>query len=133
MLTAGWGMQRQQFGEQKHWMIVTLAAMSGESAHPAAVLVFLIILPMVVTPRGVLRCSSSMQGSLPGGCDAVDKIPLPALLKHWKTLVAHINTTVEPTFPGYSFYWWAGCANFTHHQDTNRLIVPAKTGAGGDS
>ena len=27
MLMAGWGMQRQQFGEQKHWMIVTLAAM----------------------------------------------------------------------------------------------------------
>ncbi len=28
MLMAGWGMQRQQFGEQKHWMIVT-AAMLG--------------------------------------------------------------------------------------------------------
>jgi hypothetical protein len=22
MLMAGWGMQRQRFGEQKHWMIV---------------------------------------------------------------------------------------------------------------
>ena len=57
MLMAGWGMQRQQFGEQKHWMIVTLAAMLGKSAHPAAVLVFLTILPMVVTPRAALRCS----------------------------------------------------------------------------
>ncbi|MCY9469726.1 hypothetical protein MWG46_22370 [Escherichia coli] len=37
---------------------------------------------------------SSMQGSLPGGTDAVDKILSPALLKHWKTLVAHINITV---------------------------------------
>ncbi|WP_348260521.1 hypothetical protein, partial [Salmonella enterica] len=26
MLIAGWGMQRQQCGEQKDWMIVTLAA-----------------------------------------------------------------------------------------------------------
>ncbi|MBD4502044.1 molybdopterin-dependent oxidoreductase, partial [Xanthomonas citri pv. citri] len=25
MLMSGWGMQRQQFGEQKHWMLVTLA------------------------------------------------------------------------------------------------------------
>ena len=26
MLMAGWGIQRQQYGEQKHWMLVTLAA-----------------------------------------------------------------------------------------------------------
>ncbi|XNM66341.1 molybdopterin-dependent oxidoreductase [Escherichia coli] len=30
MLMSGWGMQRQQFGEQKHWMLVTLAAMLGQ-------------------------------------------------------------------------------------------------------
>lgn len=29
MLMAGWGMQRQQYGEQRHWMLVTLAAMLG--------------------------------------------------------------------------------------------------------
>lgn len=34
MLMAGWGMQRQQFGEQKHWMIVTLAAMLGQPGTP---------------------------------------------------------------------------------------------------
>ncbi|TOI03649.1 molybdopterin-dependent oxidoreductase, partial [Vibrio parahaemolyticus] len=27
MLMAGWGMQRQQYGEQRHWMLVTLATM----------------------------------------------------------------------------------------------------------
>jgi biotin/methionine sulfoxide reductase len=32
MLMSGWGMQRQQFGEQKHWMLVTLAAMLGRLA-----------------------------------------------------------------------------------------------------
>ncbi len=25
-------------------------------------------------------------------------------------------------FPDIRFIWWAGGANFTHHQDTNRLI-----------
>ncbi len=34
MLMAGWGMQRQQFGEQKHWMLVTLAAMLGQIGTP---------------------------------------------------------------------------------------------------
>lgn len=34
MLMAGWGMQRQQYGEQKHWMLVTLAAMLGQIGTP---------------------------------------------------------------------------------------------------
>lgn len=94
MLMAGWGMQRQQFGEQKHWMIVTLAAMLGQIGTPAAVLVFLTILPMVVTPRGVLRCSLPCRAACRVAAMRWIKSLLPALLKHWKTLVAHINTTV---------------------------------------
>ncbi len=31
---AGWGIQRQQYGEQKHWMLVTLAAMLGQIGTP---------------------------------------------------------------------------------------------------
>ncbi|WP_177342183.1 molybdopterin-dependent oxidoreductase, partial [Klebsiella variicola] len=34
MLMAGWGMQRQQYGEQRHWMVVTLAAMLGQIGLP---------------------------------------------------------------------------------------------------
>ncbi|WP_144395768.1 molybdopterin-dependent oxidoreductase, partial [Pseudomonas sp. Kh7] len=34
MLMAGWGIQRQQFGEQRHWMIATLAAMLGQIGLP---------------------------------------------------------------------------------------------------
>lgn len=30
MLIFGWGMQRQQYSEQRHWMIATLAAMLGQ-------------------------------------------------------------------------------------------------------
>ncbi len=63
-----------------------------------------------------------MQGSLPGGTDAVDKIPVAALLKHWKTLVAHINITVWTTFPGYSFYLVGGWCQLYSSSDTNRLI-----------
>ena len=29
---------------------------------------------------------------------------------------------MERSFPDIRFVWWAGGANFTHHQDTNRLI-----------
>lgn len=55
MLMAGWGMQRQQFGEQKHWMIVTLAAMLGQIGT-AAGLVFLIILLTAETRRAAPPC-----------------------------------------------------------------------------
>ncbi len=34
MLMAGWGMQRQQYGEQRHWMLVTLATMLGQVGLP---------------------------------------------------------------------------------------------------
>ncbi|MDN3684549.1 molybdopterin-dependent oxidoreductase [Vibrio sinaloensis] len=34
MLMAGWGIQRQQYGEQRHWMLVTLAAMLGQIGLP---------------------------------------------------------------------------------------------------
>ncbi len=49
MLMAGWGMQRQQFGEQNTGCSSRWRQCWGKSAHPAAVLVFLTILPMVVT------------------------------------------------------------------------------------
>lgn len=51
MLMAGWGIQRQQYGEQKHWMLVTLAAMLGELVPKAVVSDSLITIPTVVTQR----------------------------------------------------------------------------------
>lgn len=94
MLMAGWGMQRQQFGEQKHWMIVTLAAMLGQIGTPGGGFGLSYHLPMVVTPRGVLRCSLPCRAACRVAAMRWIKSLLPALLKHWKTLVAHINTTV---------------------------------------
>ncbi len=34
MITGAWGVQRQEFGEQPHWMIVVLAAMLGQIGTP---------------------------------------------------------------------------------------------------
>ncbi len=34
MIMAGWGIQRAQYGEQTHWMIVTLASMLGQIGLP---------------------------------------------------------------------------------------------------
>jgi anaerobic selenocysteine-containing dehydrogenase len=57
-----------------------------------------------------------------GGVDAVEKIPWRALLKRWKTRAFYQHNGMDRHFPDIRFIWWAGGANFTHHQDTNRLI-----------
>lgn len=65
MLMAGWGMQRQQYGEQKHWMLVTLAAMLGQIGTPVAGLVFPIILPTAATRPAARRCWARCRGAWP--------------------------------------------------------------------
>lgn len=57
MLMAGWGMQRQQFGEQKHWMIVTLAAMLGQIGTPGGGFGLSYHFANGGNPRAALRCS----------------------------------------------------------------------------
>ncbi|MQK40618.1 trimethylamine-N-oxide reductase TorA, partial [Escherichia coli] len=67
MLMAGWGMQRQQFGEQKHWMIVTLAAMLGQIGTPGGGFGLSYHFANGGNPTRRSAVLSSMQGSLPGG------------------------------------------------------------------
>ncbi len=103
-------------------MIVTLAAMLGQIGTPAAVLVFLIILPMVVTHAAF--CGALFHaGQLAGGTDAVDKIPVARIVEALENHGgAYQHNGMNRHFPDIRFIWWAGGANFTHHQDTNRLI-----------
>ena len=64
-----------------------------------------------------------MQGSLPGGTDAVDKIPVARIVEALENPGgAYQHNGMDRHFPDIRFIWWAGGANFTHHQDTNRLI-----------
>lgn len=67
--------------------------------------------------------NTTMQGSLPGGTDAVDKIPVARIVEALENPGgAYQHNGMNRHFPDIRFIWWAGGANFTHHQDTNRLI-----------
>ncbi|EGD8421985.1 trimethylamine-N-oxide reductase TorA, partial [Shigella boydii] len=123
MLMAGWGMQRQQLGEQKHWMIVTLAAMLGQIGTPGGGFGLSYHFANGGNPTRCSAVLSSMQGSLPGGSDAVDKIPVARIVEALENPgCAYQHNGMNRLFPDIRFIWWAGGANFTHHQDTNRLI-----------
>ncbi|EMO0474004.1 molybdopterin guanine dinucleotide-containing S/N-oxide reductase [Pluralibacter gergoviae] len=123
MLMAGWGMQRQQFGEQKHWMLVTLAAMLGQVGTPGGGFGLSYHFANGGNPTRRAAVLGSMQGSVAGGTDAVDKIPVARIVEALENPGApYQHNGMDRHFPHIRFIWWAGGANFTHHQDTNRLI-----------
>ena len=123
MLMAGWGMQRQQYGEQKHWMLVTLAAMLGQIGTPGGGFGLSYHFANGGNPTRRAAVLASMQGTVPGGVDAVDKIPVARIVEALENPGApYQHNGMNRHFPDIRFVWWAGGANFTHHQDTNRLI-----------
>ncbi|MDA8491946.1 molybdopterin guanine dinucleotide-containing S/N-oxide reductase [Kluyvera georgiana] len=123
MLMSGWGMQRQQYGEQKHWMLVTLAAMLGQIGTPGGGFGLSYHFANGGNPTRRAAVLASMQGTVPGGVDAVDKIPVARIVEALENPGApYQHSGMDRHFPDIRFVWWAGGANFTHHQDTNRLI-----------
>ncbi|MGX5027828.1 molybdopterin guanine dinucleotide-containing S/N-oxide reductase [Enterobacter asburiae] len=123
MLMSGWGMQRQQFGEQKHWMLVTLAAMLGQIGTPGGGFGLSYHFANGGNPTRKAAVLASLQGSVQGGVDAVDKIPVARLVEALENPGGfYQHNGLDRHFPDIKFVWWAGGSNFTHHQDTNRLI-----------
>ncbi|AHJ76112.1 trimethylamine N-oxide reductase I catalytic subunit [Kosakonia sacchari SP1] len=123
ILMSGWGMQRQQFGEQKHWMLVTLAAMLGQIGTPGGGFGLSYHFANGGNPTRRAAVLASMQGTVKDGVDAVDKIPVARIVEALENPGApYQHNGMDRHFPDIRFVWWAGGANFTHHQDTNRLI-----------
>ncbi|PLX62349.1 MAG: trimethylamine-N-oxide reductase TorA, partial [Vibrio alginolyticus] len=132
MLMAGWGMQRQQYGEQRHWMLVTLATMLGQIGLPGGGFGFSYHYSNGGNPArdaGVLPAiSASLGGGSSAGNDwavsgAVQSFPVARIVEALENPgQSYHHNGHELTFPDIKMIWWAGGANFTHHQDTNRLI-----------
>lgn len=132
MLMAGWGMQRQQHGEQRHWMLTVLASMLGQVGLPGGGFGYSYHYSNGGNPTrdaGVLPAMSpSLGGSSAGGNDwavqgSVTAFPVARIVECLEkpgTEYQHNGHTL--TYPELKMIWWAGGANFTHHQDTNRLI-----------
>lgn len=132
MLMAGWGIQRQQYGEQRHWMIATLAAMLGQIGLPGGGFGFSYHYSNGGNPArdaGVLPAMSAAinTDALPGiewpTTGSVNAFPAARIVEALENPGANYqHNGHEKTFPEIKMIWWAGGANFTHHQDTNRLI-----------
>lgn len=132
MLMAGWGIQRQQYGEQRHWMLVTLAAMLGQIGLPGGGFGLSYHYSNGGNPTrdaGVLPAiAAEISGGSSAGNDwatsgAIKSFPLARIVEALENPGgSYQHNGKSDTFPEIKMIWWAGGANFTHHQDTNRLI-----------
>lgn len=132
MLMGGWGMQRQQYGEQKHWMMATLAAMLGQIGLEGGGFGLSYHYSNGGNPTrdgGVLSAiSSTIGGGSSAGNDwavsgAVNSLPVARIVEALESPnKKYQHNGHELSFPDIKMIWWAGGGNFTHHQDVNRLI-----------
>lgn len=132
MMMSGWGMQRQQYGEQRHWMLVTLATMLGQVGLPGGGFGLSYHYSNGGNPArdaGVLPAiSASLGGGSSAGNDwavsgSVNAFPVARIVEALENPgSSYHHNGHNLTFPEIKMIWWAGGANFTHHQDTNRLI-----------
>lgn len=130
MLMAGWGIQRQQFGEQRHWMITTLAAMLGQIGLPGGGFGFSYHYSNGGNPArdaGVLPAmSATIDANFTAGLtmgSVVNAFPVARITEAMENpgkQYQHNGQTL--TFPHLRMLWTAGGANYTQQQDTNRLV-----------
>lgn len=132
MLMSGWGIQRQQYGEQRHWMLVTLASMLGQIGLPGGGFGLSYHYSNGGNPTrdaGILPAiSAAIDGASSAGNDwavsgAVNSFPVARIVEALENPnKPYQHNGHEKIFPDIKMIWWAGGNNFTHHQETNRLI-----------
>ncbi len=130
MLASGWSLQRQHMGEQRHWMLVTLACMLGK----------------IGLPGGGFGLSYHYSS---GGSPSADGPVLPGITDGGKAVegaawltesgaasipVARVVDMLEnpgkpfdfngknETYPDTRMTYWVGGNPLAHHQDRNRMI-----------
>ena len=75
-------------------MLVTLAAMLGQIGTPGGGFGLSYHFANGGNPTRKAAVLASMQGSVKGGVDAVDKIPVARIVEAWKTRADFISITV---------------------------------------
>jgi trimethylamine-N-oxide reductase (cytochrome c) len=131
MLASGWSLQRQHLGEQRHWMLVTLASMLGEIGLPGG--------GFGLSYHYSNGGSPSADGPvLPGITDGGQAVEGAAWLTESGAAsipVARVVDMLEnpgqefdfngkrATYPQPRMTYWVGGNPLAHHQDRNRMIA----------
>lgn len=134
MIAAGWSLQRQHLGEQRHWMLVTLASMLGQIGLPGGGFGFSYHYanggaPSADAPvlTGITDGGKAKEGAAWLTESGAASIPVARvvdmLLNPGKEF--DFNGT-KAKYPDVKMAYWVGGNPFVHHQDRNRMIAAWK-------
>lgn len=130
MLAGGWAMQRQHHGEQRPWMLVTLASMLGQIGLPGG--------GFGLSYHYSNGGSPGVNGpALPGITDGGKAVKGAAWLTESGAATIPVARVVDmlenpgkefdfngkrQKYPDCKMTYWVGGNPFAHHQDRNRLV-----------
>lgn len=147
-IMSGWSMQRQDHGEQAHWMLTTLAAMLGQIGLPgggfslsyhysnggapmadAPAMKGLSLMPAVLSAGGASadekggKYNRMVAGTIPG----MVAIPLARIVEMLEEPGKEIDFNGKKIkYPDIKLIYWAGGNPLVHHQDVNRMVAAWK-------
>jgi trimethylamine-N-oxide reductase (cytochrome c) len=130
MLASGWSLQRQHLGEQRHWMLVTLASMLGQIGLPGGGFGLSYHYSSGGSPAargpvlpGITDGGKAVEGAAWLTESGSATIPLARVVDMLENPGApfQFNGT-NGTYPDVKMTYWTGGNPFSHHQDRNRMV-----------
>lgn len=130
MLASGWSLQRQHHGEQRHWMLVTLASMLGQIGLPGGGFG----LSYHYSNGGSPGASGPVLSGITDGGKAVEgaawltesgaaTIPLARIVDMLENPGKDFDFNGKrQKYPDVKMTYWVGGNPFAHHQDRNRMV-----------
>jgi len=130
MLAAGWSIQRQQHGEQSHWMLVTLAAMLGQIGLPGGGYGFTYHYANGGSPTatgpvlpGIVGGAKPPPGSEWLEAGGTETIPVSRIVEMLENPGKPYDFNGKRSkYPDIRLAYWVGGNPFMHHQDRNRML-----------
>ncbi len=130
MLMSGWSLQRADTGEQKHWMLVTLACMLGQIGLPGGGFGLSYHYSSGGTPTcnapilpGITATGKAVKGAPwleKSGLSAIPLARIVDMLENPGKIIDFNGRKV--TYEDIQMIYWVGGNPFSHHQDRNRMV-----------
>ena len=130
MLASGWSLQRQHMGEQRHWMLVTLACMLGKIGLPGGGFGLSYHYSSGGSPSadgpvlpGITDGGKAVEGAAWLTESGAASIPVARIVDMLENPGQEFdfNGKREP-YPDPRMTYWVGGNPMAHHQDRNRMI-----------
>lgn len=130
MLASGWSLQRQHLGEQRHWMLVTLASMLGQIGLPGGGFGLSYHYSNGGSPgadgpvlSGITDGGKAVEGAAWLTESGAATIPVARIVDMLENPGQEFDFNGKrEKYPEVKMTYWVGGNPFSHHQDRNRMV-----------